>query len=133
MALAQALARNPRLLLLDEPFSALDVVTKESLRREVLAIKQQLSLPIIHVTHDLHEASLLADLVLPVEQGKAAEAWLHGVLKNRDSDVGLIPASEPLPPTPYTPESGTEKAVRRIMELPLAWSPGVLRGAACRA
>jgi molybdate transport system ATP-binding protein len=79
-ALAQALARDPDVLLLDEPFSALDVVTRKKLREELNDLKKQLSLPIIHVTHDLEEAEFLADEVFPIEQGKPAVGWLDTYL-----------------------------------------------------
>jgi len=119
VALAQALAANPRVLLLDEPFSALDVQTKESLRGEVLAIKKQFSLPIIQVTHDLHEASLLADVVLPIVRGQVAGEWLAGILQGEKTIPKEFPKGQ---------EAGRyamEQAVRRIMTRPLAWSPGI--------
>lgn len=75
-ALCQALARSPELLLLDEPFSALDVANRESLREELNHLKQQLNIPIIHVTHDLDEAYYLADAIVAVEKGKSAPLWL---------------------------------------------------------
>ena len=69
-AICQALARHPRLLLLDEPFSALDVVTRRGLREELKNLKGTLSCPIIYVTHDINEALYLADEILPVVEGK---------------------------------------------------------------
>ena len=75
-ALAQALARKPKVLLLDEPFSALDVVTRKKLRKELKNLKGQLSLPILLVTHDLEEALSLADNLLPIQQGKIDQNWL---------------------------------------------------------
>ena len=69
-AICQALARHPRLLLLDEPFSALDVVTRRGLREELKSLKGRLSCPIIYVTHDINEALFLADEILPVVEGK---------------------------------------------------------------
>jgi molybdate transport system ATP-binding protein len=60
-AICQALARRPQVLLLDEPFSALDVITRRMLRDELKTLKGTLSLPIIYVTHDINEALFLAD------------------------------------------------------------------------
>lgn len=60
-ALAQALASDPQVLLLDEPFSALDAGTRSRLRLELKRLKSRLQIPIILVTHDLDEAHLLAD------------------------------------------------------------------------
>ena len=75
-AICQALARIPRALLLDEPFSALDALTRRNLREELKALKTELNIPIIHVTHDIREALYLGDEVLPVVQGKAAHKWM---------------------------------------------------------
>jgi molybdate transport system ATP-binding protein len=76
-AICQALARHPRLLLLDEPFSALDVVTRRGLREEIKSLKGRLSCPIIYVTHDIHEALFLADEILPVVDGKIDRDWMQ--------------------------------------------------------
>ena len=76
-AICQALARHPRLLLLDEPFSALDVVTRRGLREELKSLKGRLSCPVIYVTHDINEALFLADEILPVVDGKIDSGWLQ--------------------------------------------------------
>ena len=55
-AICQALARHPRILLLDEPFSALDAITRRGLREELKNLKGNMSFPIIYVTHDITEA-----------------------------------------------------------------------------
>ena len=62
-ALARALALRPGVLLLDEPFSALDPSTRRILYRELLAIHKQFECTIIFVTHDFKEASILADRI----------------------------------------------------------------------
>jgi molybdate transport system ATP-binding protein len=79
VALAQALARDPKVLLLDEPFSALDAVFRRKLRGELKKIKAEFNLPIIHITHDLEEAAELADTILPMVEGRIEENWLYGV------------------------------------------------------
>lgn len=76
-AFCQALARNPSLLLLDEPFSALDAATREALRKELKDLKTSLDIPVIHVTHDLAEARYLGDTILPVVSGRVAPDWLE--------------------------------------------------------
>jgi molybdate transport system ATP-binding protein len=76
VALCQALARRPRMLLLDEPFSALDVDTRRSLRQTMLELKNELDIPIVHVTHDLEEAAMLGDTVIAVNAGIPDEQWL---------------------------------------------------------
>jgi molybdate transport system ATP-binding protein len=70
VALARALITEPEVLLLDEPFSALDAPTRARLRRDVRAIQQQFGLPALLVTHDLAEASLMADRIAVFEQGQ---------------------------------------------------------------
>ncbi len=75
-AICQALARKPRLLLMDEPFSALDPLTRRKLREAFRAMKNELSIPILHVTHDIREALFLADEILPVVRGRVCHKWL---------------------------------------------------------
>lgn len=74
VALARALARESRLLLLDEPFSALDESLRSSLRRELLRLRRELGLTIVFVTHDLREAHLLADQLAVFDQGRVLHA-----------------------------------------------------------
>jgi len=75
-AICQNLARKPRVLLLDEPFSALDAVTRKTLRTEIKQLKRELYIPIIHVTHDISEATQLGDELLSVVQGRIVPRWL---------------------------------------------------------
>ena len=76
-ALCQALASDPALLLLDEPFSALDVATRHSLCDLLLELKADLNVPILHVTHDLEEAERLGDAVLALERGRLSDDWFR--------------------------------------------------------
>jgi len=78
-AICQAMATRPRLLLLDEPFSALDVVTRHKLREELKKIKEERSLSVLYVTHDITEALYMADVILPVVDGKIDRDWLEEV------------------------------------------------------
>ena len=70
VGLARALAADPRLLLMDEPFGALDPVTRDSLGRRVRRLHGELGLTTILVTHDMAEALLLADRVVVMEAGQ---------------------------------------------------------------
>jgi molybdate transport system ATP-binding protein len=78
-AICQALARRPDLLLLDEPFSALDVVTRRGLRSELKKIKDERGLSVVFVTHDIHEALFIADSILPIVDGKVDRDWLEQI------------------------------------------------------
>jgi molybdate transport system ATP-binding protein len=69
VALARALAREPRVLLLDEPFAAVDRATRERLYAELAQLRSELSIPAVLVTHDLDEAATLADHMTVLYQG----------------------------------------------------------------
>lgn len=73
VALARALAREPRVLLLDEPFSAVDQVTRRRLQRELALLRERLNIPIVMVTHDLNEASALADRICVLHGGRSLQ------------------------------------------------------------
>src|SRR5690606_9388596 len=70
VALARALAREVPLLLLDEPFSALDESLRRTLRAELLRLRAELGLTVVFVTHDLREAHLLADRLAVFDRGR---------------------------------------------------------------
>ena len=78
VALARALAARPELLLLDEPFSALDAPTRMELRREVLALQREFAIPMIFVTHDLGEAYFLADRLAVIDAGEILQEDVPG-------------------------------------------------------
>lgn len=73
MALDSTLARSPDVLLLDEPFSAVDKVTRCKLYLELNTLKRQLNMPVVLVTHDLDEATMLADSLCVIHQGKTLQ------------------------------------------------------------
>lgn len=70
VAVARALATDSECLLMDEPFGALDAVTRCSLQDEILHLKNQLGKTIIFVTHDITEAFKLGDRIAVIKQGK---------------------------------------------------------------
>lgn len=74
VALARALARRPRLLLLDEPFSALDPRRRAIIRREVRALHRAWGLTTLQVTHDFAEAGMLGDQAILLDGGRVLQA-----------------------------------------------------------
>ena len=70
VALARALAIRPRVLLLDEPLSALDAKIRVELRQEIRRIQQQLGITTIYVTHDQEEALSISDRIVVMNKGK---------------------------------------------------------------
>jgi len=73
VGIARALAMQPRVLLLDEPFGALDALTRAHLQDSVMRIQQELNTTIVLITHDVDEAVLLSDRVLMMTNGPAAQ------------------------------------------------------------
>jgi molybdate transport system ATP-binding protein len=73
VALARALAREPQVLLLDEPFSTVDAPTRQTLYRELAALRQRIAIPMVLVTHDLNEARRLADRVVILDAGESLQ------------------------------------------------------------
>lgn len=73
IGIARALAANPGMILFDEPFSALDPITRRELQQEVLRLKDTLHKTSIFVTHDVKEAFLLGDQILVLENGRCVQ------------------------------------------------------------
>jgi len=73
VGVARALAADPAYLLMDEPFGALDALSRESLQQELLALKKRLKKTIVFVTHDIFEALLLADRILILHHGNVEQ------------------------------------------------------------
>jgi len=87
VALARALARDPDVLLLDEPLAALDAHTKSEVRGELSELLRELSLPTLLVTHDYEDAAALADEVGVLVDGKLRQVAAPAELVARPSDA----------------------------------------------
>lgn len=70
VGIARALAAKPSLMLMDEPFGAVDSITRKGLQKELKRLHKEMTLTILFVTHDIREALLLGDRVLIMEAGK---------------------------------------------------------------
>jgi nitrate/nitrite transport system ATP-binding protein len=80
VGIARALAIEPRMLLMDEPFSALDALTRGALQDEMVAIRKASRQTVFMITHDIEEALLLADKILLMTNGP--NAWIAEVIEN---------------------------------------------------
>ena len=87
VALARALAREPAVLLLDEPFSAVDQATRERLYEELANLRRQLEMPVVLVTHSLHEALLLGDQMCVLHHGVTLQAGTPQEVMTRPQSV----------------------------------------------
>ncbi|WP_300163485.1 ATP-binding cassette domain-containing protein [Solidesulfovibrio sp.] len=104
-AICQALARRPKALLLDEPFSALDAATRAALRDELLAVRERFAIPIVHVTHDLAEAAILGDTVVTINRGRIDQDWfVRQLALYREERDALIARCGDGPPKPALKE-----------------------------
>ena len=83
---ARALAAGPHVMLLDEPFGALDPITRDGLREEFLQIRRQLGLTAVMVTHDMTEALLSADLLAVMDAGRLLQVGTPHELLTRPAD-----------------------------------------------
>ena len=70
IGVARALAAGPKYLLMDEPFGALDAMTRDALQQEILSLKQQLRKTIVFVTHDIFEALTIGDRIAVLHEGE---------------------------------------------------------------
>ncbi|MFT4084884.1 MAG: ABC transporter ATP-binding protein [Nocardioides sp.] len=111
VSLARALVRNPSLLLLDEPFSALDALTRIEMHRLVVDLWRRHQMAVLIVTHDVDEAIALADRIVVLDSGRLARSWtidrprtdrspeLHEVATLRQTILATL-GVRPLEPNP---------------------------------
>lgn len=82
VGIARALAASPHILLMDEPFGAVDEITRKMLQSEILRIHRELEVTIVFVTHDIREAMLLGTRVLVMDAGHIEQLGLPGEIQN---------------------------------------------------
>jgi molybdate transport system ATP-binding protein len=87
VAIARALARDPKVLLLDEPFSAVDRITRDALKEELAALHRALDIPMVLVTHDLDEAQALADRICVLSGGTTLQSGTPDEVRLRPANV----------------------------------------------
>lgn len=87
VGLARALAREPSVLLLDEPFSSVDSATRDRLYIELAALRRDLKIPAVLVTHDLQEAIILSDRLSMLSKGKTLQSGTVHEVTTRPASV----------------------------------------------
>ena len=87
VGVGRALAADPDYLLMDEPFGALDALTRNTLQQELLAVKKRLKKTIVFVTHDIFEALALGDRIAILHSGRLDQIGTREeILKNPSTD-----------------------------------------------
>jgi osmoprotectant transport system ATP-binding protein len=89
VGLARALAAGPRIMLMDEPFGALDPVTRDALGRDYRDLHERLGLTTVMVTHDVLEALLLADRIVVLDEGRIVADGPPAALLKDQQDPGV--------------------------------------------
>jgi NitT/TauT family transport system ATP-binding protein len=100
VGIARALAIDPSVLLMDEPFGALDAQTRESMQAELLDIHARTGKTILFVTHDLDEAVLIADRIVVMKNGRVQQI-MTVPLKRPRGDLGIVRGSPEFTDTRY--------------------------------
>jgi NitT/TauT family transport system ATP-binding protein len=100
VGIARALAIDPKVLLMDEPFGALDAQTRESMQAELLDIHTRTGKTILFVTHDLDEAVMIADRIVVMREGRVQET-MTVPLKRPRGDLGMVRGSPEFTDTRY--------------------------------
>jgi molybdate transport system permease protein len=124
VALARALSHGPRLVLLDEPFSALDAPVRDELRRELRRLQRETGLSTVLVTHDPEEAALLADEILVVADGRMLQAGPRGEVFSHPASLrvarllGIQNINTATVTEPGVITSGGVRIVARTADLP---------------
>ena len=89
-ALARALATQPRLLLLDEPFAALDPASRDRMRAELIELRERLQVPMVLITHDPADLDLLARELVVIEQGRVTRRDMPPFAAETGREPGLL-------------------------------------------
>ncbi len=126
MGVARALAGDPPVLLMDEPFGAVDPIARDRLQQEFLQLQEQLHKTVMFVTHDVDEAVKLGDRIAVISQG--------GVLQQYDTPAEVLGH----PATPFVADFiGADRGLRRLAVTPIEpadlYTPPVVRPGATLA
>src|SRR5690349_6053726 len=100
VGIARTLAIDPKVLLMDEPFGALDAQTRETMQEELMQLHERTRKTILFVTHDLDEAVLIADRIVVMRQGRIQEI-MDVPLRRPRGDLVLVRATKEFADTRY--------------------------------
>ncbi len=130
VGLARGLATEPDILLMDEPFSALDPLIRRDMQRELLGLQHSLKKTIVFITHDLDEALILGDRIAIMKGGRIvqigtarqiidepADDYVAAFTKNIDRAQVLTAEAAALAAEPLTPSATVSGAIGRMEEL----------------
>src|SRR5689334_5840240 len=100
VGIARALAIDPKVLLMDDPFGALDAQTRETIQQELMRLHERTRKTILFVTHDLDEAVLIADRIVVMREGRIQEI-MEVPLPRPRGDLGLVRGTKEFADTRY--------------------------------
>lgn len=144
VGIARALAGDPDYMLMDEPFGAIDAITRSALQAEILRLQQQLKKTILFVSHDVDEALRLGDRILIMNAGKIvqfdtpfnlltqpADPFVHELLGADDMvrQLGLLPVNSAMMALPKNYQNGNKPTVESADNLREALSVMLKTGA----
>ncbi len=86
VGIARALAADAKIMLMDEPFGALDEITKQSMQDEILKLHRRMGMTIVFITHDIREAMKLGSRVLVMDEGKIVQLDVPEKIKNEPAN-----------------------------------------------
>jgi multiple sugar transport system ATP-binding protein len=129
VAIGRALAREPRVILFDEPFSSLDSPLRAGLREQVVELHRRFGTTLVHVTHDQAEALLMGERVVVLERGRVLQCGSPRVIYDHPVDrfvatfVGTPPMN--ILPCQIKREGESVNVLPLAADIALAWTPGV--------
>ena len=129
VAIGRALAREPRVILFDEPFSSLDSPLRAGLREQVIELHRRFGTTMVHVTHDQADALLMGDRVAVLERGRMLQCATPRAIYEQPSDrfVATFVGTPPMNILPCQIERDEDsiKVIPLAAEIALSWTSGV--------
>jgi ABC-type sugar transport system ATPase subunit len=128
VAIGRALAREPRVILFDEPFSSLDLPLRAGLRDQVIDLHRRFQTTLVHVTHDQSEALLMGDRVAVLDQGRVLQIGTPRAIYDQPSDrfVATFVGSPPMNILPCQIKNNGEsiQVIPLAADVALTWTAG---------